>query len=152
MITNRDSINNLYTLLENNNLESFCLCGYNYEIQFYDKNDKIIFSELYFPGNRYSRNDNEIREAMNNLGEKMYVNPSFYIYNIEVNTSPEIAIEELKSKGFRAIIMNEYEEKDSTIQILYNQDFRLLKRELKKFPFIETVEEAIESLQIGEDS
>lgn len=148
LITNKDSINNLYALFGNNDLLEACACGYDYEIQFYDTNGKVIFSESYFPYNVYRKNNNEIKEMIKYLKTRMLESPSHYIYNIKTNISSEFSIKELKSKGFLVFMMNNDVKNDSTIQILYTQNFDSLKKELKESSSVEKVEEAIKRLYI----
>lgn len=148
LITDKDSINNLYALFKNNYLLETCSCGYDFEIQFYDTNGKVIYSEFYFPANKYSKKDNEIKETIKHLSERMLENPSHFIYNIKTDTCFEFTIEELKSKGFLVFMMNDNMKNDSTIQILYTLNFDSLKKELKESHFVERVEKAIDWLYI----
>ncbi|MFV0470160.1 MAG: hypothetical protein ACK5MK_14695 [Dysgonomonas sp.] len=147
LITDKDSVDYLKDLFENNDLSQVCTCGYDYEIQFYDANDKIVFSELYFSTNMYMKKDDEIKKVMKYLETKMLKDPSHYIYNIKINIPSDIAVKELRSKGFLVFEMSDNMEKN-TIQILYTQDFEALTKEMKKYSFVEKIEKAIDRLYI----
>jgi len=150
LITDKDSIKLFKDLFFNNDLESFCPCGYNYRVEFLTKRGISIHNYLYYPNNVYINNDKRIKKEIEALTFRMYNQPSHYIYNIEIKGDSYSAMRKMKNKGFLVFMMdNENNSPPTTIQVLYDNDFEGLKKELSQFTFVQQVEKALNSLTIS---
>ena len=153
LITNKDSIQLLKDLFLNNDLVSMCPCGYNYRIQFFDNRQNSIWCEMYYPLNKYSRDDSKIKELVSNLSMQMYKHPTHYIYNIEVDENIYSAMNILKESGFLSYLMDNgfNKGKRSSFQILDHNDMDIVNNKLAKYPFVKRVKKALNSLNIDAD-
>jgi hypothetical protein len=146
LITDKDSIKYFKDLFFNNELESLCACGFNYRIQFLSRGGTSLENYLYYPNNTYTNNDDKIKEEVKALSSRMNNHPTHYIYNIKIEGDPYSALRKMRINGFLAFIMNDEDNYPSTIQVLYNNDFESLKKELSQFSFIRNVEKALNTL------
>lgn len=155
LITDKDSIKYFEDLFFDNPFVSMCPCGYNYRIHFFDENGNSIWNEMYYPSNRYTHSNDEIKNIVDSLAFRLHNRPSHYIYNIMIDVCPEIAINELKAEGYFPLIMtdSEFEKQKTqeyyTIQVLYSDNLEGLKENLESFSFIIKIERAIEKLSLN---
>lgn len=154
LVTNKDSIAFFEKLFVGNDLESICPCGFNYRLQFFDKEGVSIRNEMYYPLNIYVNNDDIIKKEVEILSSRMHDSPTHYIYNLKIEGSPWLAIKELHSNNYLSFIMDEYFERIGprpyyTIQLLSTHNQVDIEKELSKFSFIKKVESATDSLDIS---
>ncbi len=153
LITDNDSIQLLKDLFLNNDLRSFSPGGYNYRIQFFDSIGNSVCNEMYLSNNVYSRNDDEIKKIVHDLSIRMDKYPTHYIYNIEVAQDMYSAMEGLRDNGFKPFVLEGriYKEGNrSSFQILDGKNFRGLKKNLRRYPFVRRFKKALNSLEIDE--
>ncbi|MDH6354756.1 putative lipoprotein NlpE involved in copper resistance [Dysgonomonas sp. PH5-45] len=149
LLMDKDSIKFIENLFLNNDLEEVCACGYDYQVQFLNKDGSSLKCEMYFGGNTYKKNNEKIHREISDLAFQMYTNPTHYIYNISIDIQPSEAIKKLKAENYFPFIINsDFMDcsKNNTIQLLYKGDLVALKKDLEKYSFVKQVEELASNL------
>lgn len=122
-ITDNDSVEELKSLFINNDLLAEHQCGYDYQIQFYNAEQKEI--EKYYYLNTecdvYSRSNERAQEFIQYFVKQLNTKPSYYVYNlkIEVNKASQDVINQLKKDSLDVFLLGETREQYPKIRLAY---------------------------------
>lgn len=121
LIMDKKALNNLKTLYKNKLLEE-CKCGYDYQIHFFDDNNKHLYTRaINSETDRYFWNNKKIQEAILESVNKIKHSPTHYIFNLKVsvNIESDSIIKLLKQRGFEAFLLSEQNEQYPNIKLTY---------------------------------
>lgn len=121
LIMDKKALNNLKTLYKNKLLEE-CKCGYDYQIHFFDENNKHLYTRaINSETDVYSRNHKEIDTVIQELVNKIKHSPTHYIFNLKVsvNNKSDSVIKLLKQSGFDAFLLSEQNKQYPSIKLMY---------------------------------
>lgn len=122
LITDPTKIREVERLLIGNDLIEACSSGYDYKIQFFDANHKLIyFRSINTECDTYKNHNKEIREKIKRLAEQTQSVPTHYLYNLKINvrTSSDSVIKILKQENLDSFILGRQEDRYPKLKLTY---------------------------------
>lgn len=125
LITDKAILRSLRKLY-NNELIDACKCGYDYQVHFFDEDNKQLYSrtinsETDFYSNNHTEINNEIQKLINTIKN----NPTHYVYNLKISIEfvSDSIIESLKQDGFDSFLLSDQLEQYPSLKLTYCEPY-----------------------------
>lgn len=126
LITDSVLAKEISSLFIGNELKERCKCGYDYNIQFFDKDHNLIFyTALNTETDVFKKHQAKIKEWMKSLKYQINNSPTDYIYNLTINSSvpPSSIIESLKEYNMQCFPLGNINDYCPAIKLTYSKSF-----------------------------
>ncbi|MBB4034585.1 uncharacterized protein YlbG (UPF0298 family) [Dysgonomonas hofstadii] len=126
MITDSLEIDRLEKLLVGNELKELCKCGYDYQIQFFNEKNELLYSRiLNTETDTYEKYNEDIKTIMRGLTGRIRDTPTHYVYNlqIDVHMPSDSIIKFLKEGGLYAFMLGFQEEQYPKLKLTYCEHY-----------------------------